>query len=304
MSMANITLAQLRAFVAVADSGAFTKAAGALHMTQSGVSHAIASLESELGVSLIERDRSGVRPTEVGRRVLIHAQEVLGGMERIGWEVTGVRELETGRLTIGSFPSAASRLLPALMGSFRNRYPGIEVVLVEGTDQKVHERIRSRRVDVGFVTLPAKGLETVPIAEDAMLAVVPAGHALANKEKVGVDELAVEPFVMSMGGCEPLITAVFRAAGVVPDIRFEVRDVGTILAMVGEGLGVTIVPELALPQNLDSLSSVRALALNPPVRRRLALAVRSLATASPATMAFIEQAQRRTQDSNQALVLR
>lgn len=272
------------------DSGTFTKAAGALRMTQSGVSHAIAGLESEIGVSLIERDRGGVRPTEVGGRVLVHAREALGLIERVGEEASGSRELESGTLRIGSFPSAASRLLPALMGSFKDRYPGVEVVLVEGTDQEVHNWIRSRAVDVGFVTLPTEGLETVEVGKDEMLAVVPEGHALTSEERVSVGRLAKEPFVMSTGGCEPLILAAFRSAGCVPQTRFEVKEVGTILAMVGERLGITIVPELALPHDLESLPGVCALPLDPPVRRRLALAVRSFATASPAAAAFVEQA--------------
>jgi DNA-binding transcriptional LysR family regulator len=295
MNTSNITLTQLRVLVAVADSGAFTRAAGELRMTQSGVSHAMAGLESELGVSLIERDRSGVRPTEVGERVLVHTREALGMVERVVQEASGSRELESGRLRIGSFPSAASRLLPSLMGSFKDRYPGVEVVLVEGTDREVHERIRSRAVDVGFVTLPTEGLETVPVTEDEMLAVLPEAHALAGEVKVSVGRLATEPFVMSTGGCEPLISAAFRSAGFAPDTRFEVKDVGTILAMVGEGLGVTVVPELALPQDPETLRGVCALPLDPPVRRRLALAVRSLATASPAALAFIEQARQRAQ---------
>ncbi len=101
---------------------------------------------------------------------------------------------------------------------------------------------------------------------------------------------------MSKGGCEPLIYAAFRSAGLVPDTRFEVREMGTILAMIGEGLGVSVVPELALPETAGDLSRIRTLPLDPPVRRRLALAVRSLESASPAAAAFVEQAQCRPFD--------
>jgi DNA-binding transcriptional LysR family regulator len=96
---------------------------------------------------------------------------------------------------------------------------------------------------------------------------------------------------MSKGGCEPLISSAFLSVGSRPNIRFEVRDMGAILAMVGEGLGVTIVPELALPHHPEGLAGLRTVPLDPPVRRRLALASRSLESASPAATAFVQLAQ-------------
>lgn len=291
-SVRDVTLQQLRVLVAVAEAGGFTKAAGALRMTQPGVSHTIAGLEAQLGAPLVERGRGGVRPTEVGERVLVYAREILSLVERIGHEASEAYELRTGRLRIGSFPSAASRILPALMGAFNERYPGVEVTLMEGTDQEVLEHVRSRAVDVGFVTLPAGGVETVPVAEDELLAVLPGRHPLGDAEAVSIERLAKEPFVMSKGGCEPLISSAFRSAGCEPSTRFEVRDMGAILAMVGEGLGVTIVPELALPRHPEDLADLRTVPLDPPVRRRLALATRSLDTSPPAANAFFQLAQR------------
>ncbi|MDP9478452.1 MAG: LysR family transcriptional regulator [Actinomycetota bacterium] len=304
MNALDVTLRQLEVLVAVTEAGGFTKAAEALRMTQPGVSHTIAGLERELGAPLIERDRGGVRPTEVGERVLVHAREVLSLVERIGHEAAGSKELRNGRLRIGGFPSATSRILPMLMGAFNGRYPGVEIVLVEGTDGEVLDRIRSREVDVGFVTLPAGDLETVPVAEDEMLAVLPKGHPLANAGAAGLEELAAEPFVMSKGGCEPLISSAFRSAGREPDTRFEVRDMGTILAMVGEGLGVTIVPELALPRQPGMLTGLRTVPLDPPVQRHLALAVRSLEAASPAATAFVQLAGELSRDPSEALLQR
>ena len=183
MNAPDVALRQLESLVAVTEAGGFTRAAEVLRMTQPGMSHTIAGLERELGAPLIERDRGGVRPTEVGERVLIHAREVLGLVERIGHEAAGSKDLRTGRLRIGGFPSATSRILPMLMGAFKDRYPGVEIVLVEGTDVEVLDLIRSREVDVGFVTLPAEELETVPVAEDEVLAV--AGRSSAGKRRRG-----------------------------------------------------------------------------------------------------------------------
>lgn len=301
IGVCDVTLQQLVVLATVAEVGGFTKAAGALRMTQPGVSHTIAGLEAKLGVPLVERDRRGVRPTEVGERVLVHAREILGLVERIGYEVSGAKELKAGKLRIGSFPSAASRILPALIGDFSGRYPGIEVTLVEGTDQEVLEYISSRAVDVGFVTLPAGEFETVPVAEDRLLAVLPGWHPLSDAVTVSIERLAEEPFVMSKGGCEPLISSAFRSAGCEPDTRFEVQDMETIFAMVGEGLGVTVVPELVLPRHPETLAGLRTVPLDPPVRRRLALAIRSLDAAPPAATAFVELVKQPSEKRAEAL---
>lgn len=286
----------------MAESGGFTKAATTMRITQPGVSHTIAGLETELGALLVERERGGARPTEVGERVLVHAREILGLVERIGEEASGEKGLKSGRLRVGSFPSSASRILPALMGTFNELYPGVEIALMEGTDQEVLEYIRSRAVDVGFVTLPAGGLETIPVTEDELLAVLPRWHSLGDSATVSIERLAEEPFVMSKGGCEPLISSAFRSAGCQPNIRFEVRDMGTILAMVGEGLGITVVPELALPLHPESLTELRTVSLEPPVRRHLALAVRSLEIASPAATAFVRLAEELSRDRPEVLL--
>ena len=127
---------------------------------------------------------------------------------------------------------------------------------------------------------------------------------MASAGAASLEELAAELFVMSEGGCEPLISSAFRSAGREPDTRFEVRDMGTILAMVGEGLGVTIAPELALPRHPEMLTGLRTVPLDPPVRRYLALAARSLEAASPAATAFVQLAGELSRDRSEALLQR
>ena len=283
-----MTLAQLQAFVTVIETGSFTAASEVLGMTQSAVSHSIASLETELGVMLLERDRTGITLTEVGKKVIVQARDMLAHAEQIRQETAAARGLEQGKLRLGSFPSVSARLLPGMIREFRRCYPGIEVVLFEGMDQEVREWITSRAVDVGFVTLPTKGMEIVPVAQDEMLVVVAASHPLAEQTHVRIEQLVHESFILSKGGCEPLIMALFRKAKAFPNTQFEVRDMGTILAMVQEGIGITIVPEFALS---TMLTGVHVLHLRPSVLRRLALAVSSFSTASPAVTAFLHHAQ-------------
>lgn len=148
----------------------------------------------------------------------------------------------TGRLRIGSVPSAAMRLLPRLLHSFQRRHPGIELVLLEGTDQEVREWVLSHIVDVGFAGIPLKGLYTQLVAKDELLLVVPHAHQLALHKTVSLKQIAVEPFLISKGGCEPFIRQLFRTAQVTPHVTLEVREMTTLLSLVQEGLGVTIVP--------------------------------------------------------------
>ena len=281
-----MNLMQLRLLVAIVETGSFTAAAAAFRMTQSAVSHAIAGLERELGVVLLDRTRQGIAVTEAGEHALAHARAILAHLEELQDEVAASSRLAGGKIRIGSFPSVTAGILPGILGPFHRRYPGVETVVLEGSDAEVVEWIRSRAVDVGVVTLPADGLDAMPLAVDRMLAVVPSAHPFADLPMIRAADLADEPFIMSTAGCEPLILACFRDAGCLPRVRFRVGDVNAILAMVREGLGVTIIPELAVPP----AEGLCALPLDPPAMRHLGFAVRSLAGASPAVRAFLEQA--------------
>ena len=161
-------------------------------------------------------------------------------------------------------------------------------MLFEGSDDEVRDWLLSSAIDVGVVTLPTKAFRTTEFISDEMVAVVPNSHRVADKPKVRLREIASTPFIMSKGGCEPLIRRMFRSAAVPLRVRYEVRDMATILGMVKEGLGVTVAPTLALPAVHPG---IRALPLFPPVERRLALAVRSREAPPPAVTAFIREAQ-------------
>jgi len=282
-----MTLAQLLVFMAVVEEGSFSGAADRLGKTQSGVSHVLADLERALSVTLLHRDRHGVRLTAVGERVMPFARELLALAERIRQEAAAARGMATGRLRVGCFPSVAARVLPGIVKACQSHFPGIELVLFEGTDAEVETWLEAGVVDVGFVTLPNTSFSTVPITSDALLAVAPQGHPAFQGQTARMSDLADEPFILSKGGCEPIIARVFRSADLALRPRFEVRDMQTLLAMVREGLGVALVPELALPQPLDGLT-VRP--LEQPAQRDLALAFHAREASAPAVLAFIEVA--------------
>jgi len=279
-----MTDAQLQALVAVADHGGFTAAARSLGMSQSAVSHAITGLEHDLRVTLLNRSARGVRLTEVGARTVEHARQLLQLKETIRRDADAARGLSRGMLRVGSFGSSASRrLLPPLLDAFERRHPGISVVVMEGTDPEVEQWIASGKVDVGFVTLPNEPFDTEQVAQDELLVLLHEAHPLAAHARIRPEQLAGVSFVMPAAGCELLIARVVRESDM--DVRYHIRDVDTLIQMVARGAGVSIEPELALPDVLPPGVVTRP--LEPRVPRRVALGVRSRADASPACRAFL-----------------
>lgn len=278
-----MNLAQLRALRAVHEAGSVTGAAELLGVTQSAVSHALTSLETELGIRLVLRERTGCRLTEVGRRLMPHATDALRHVDRFVEEAGASAGLISGRLRLGAFPSACS-LLPPLIRAFRKLHPAVDILLLEGTDDEVDEWIDRRVVELGVVTGPRPDLHTAPLAEDELLAVLPAEHPLAGEPDVTLADLADDPFLLSSGGCEPIIRRLHRRQGLGLEPAHRVREMTTLLAMVRENLGVSIVPSLALR---DTAGGVATVPLRPRAPRTLLMAAQSAAGLSPAAKVFL-----------------
>jgi len=284
-----MNLSQLQSFVALAETSSFTEAAYAVNLTQSAVSHALATLESELGVMLLERNRKGVVAlTEVGRAIIPHARALLASASAIEQEARAAQGRAMGKVRLGSIESIVSpRLLAGVMTSFRAAYPEIEVVLFEGAMHEVGEWIEKSVIDVGFVVLPAPGVESTLITTDELCILVSPEHRLHTKNVVTSNDLREEGFIMEKTQC----TLNFLGrVGVEPSraklsVRYQASDSATILAMVREGLGITLVPRQMLPKKLEG---VVALMLDPPRPLQIGLAVRSQAMASPAAKLFIQ----------------
>lgn len=261
-----MTITQLQVFVKVVELGSFTKAARVLNMTQPAVSHAISSVESELGVTLIIRDkRKGLILTDVGTRILVHFREILSGVEKIEQEVAMEKGHEVGTIRIGSFPSASAYFLPKMINIFREKYPNLELVLYEGTLKEVEEWLLSRVIDVGIVILPNKEMEIVPLTKGEMVVVLRDDHPLCE-EAITINDLEGEPIILFKGGYEPPIIDMFKQAGVPLRVEYAVSTVTTSLNMIQEGLGLAILAELSL-MNLPP--NVKTKELAPQVWRKL-----------------------------------
>jgi DNA-binding transcriptional LysR family regulator len=280
-----VTFAQLRALNAVALSGSVTRAAEQLLMTQPAVSHAIRGLERELGVSLLVRRADGVSLTSVGAAVAERAAIILAQLEGVRADAAAAADQQSVTLRIGVLPSANARVMPALLREFAAAYPDVRVTVLEGSDPEVLDWVRTGAVDVAVVAEPAEELLTAPLATDELLAVLPLDHARAEQDAIPIAALAQEPFIMPAGGCEPIISALARDAGVRLRRHYEVRDTTSILAMVRERLGVSVMPELSVP---DDRHGVRLVPLDPSAQRHLALAVLPDAEPLPAALALMQ----------------
>ena len=284
-----MTLTQLEIFAVVAARKSFTLAAAQLKISQSGVSHAIRALEQQLGVALFERRQGQIEPSDIGSRLLQRAQAMLGLAETLRQEALDARGMKQGTLRIGSFgPTASVRLLPAILAAYRQAYPGIEVHVDEGPDRQVLHWLQERRIDVGFVVLPEEQFDSYPLLEDQMVALLPADHALAQLPSVTLRQLCLDPFVLTEAGSAEIVSRLFLAARLQPRVRYRTSQLLSTLEMVARGDGVSIVAQSSLPLP-TSLAYVQR-PLDPPVKRRVGLAVVDERIISPATRAFIELA--------------
>ena len=286
-----MTLTQLEIFSQVAALRGFTLAAARLGISQSAVSHAIKSLEQELGVELVQRHQARVELTDIGQRLLLRARSLLGLAETMRQEAADAKGMKQGTLRIGSFgPTASMRLLPALLADYRQRYPGIEIHIEEGPDQQVVQWLRERRIDIGFVVLPDDTFDSWPLREDRMVAVVPRQHPLAARDALTLRELCDDPFILTGAGSAELVMRLFTAAGLTPQIRYRCSQLLSTLDTVARGDGVTLLAELALPRAAHGETGYVSRPLAPQVARRIGLAVLDERQSSPATLAFVRQA--------------
>ncbi|WP_017905288.1 LysR family transcriptional regulator [Pseudomonas asplenii] len=267
-----MNLVHWRLLVAVLDHGTISRAAEQVGMTQSAASQALAGMEQTLGVQLFVREARQAVPTAIGQQVLEQARLMLGALQNIRRQVDSAKGLVGGRLRLASFPMVLSTLLPPLLQRFRQCHPEIEVIALEVSDHEVEAMLADNLVDVGVVLNPVPGRAARELGRDRWVAVLPLGHRLAARGpegRVSLAELVAEPFVLATGGCTVNARSIAAEVGLpLADVRVEVREWSSAFALVREGLGVSLVPELTLPKERRGL---RVLQLEVPVERRFAL---------------------------------
>ncbi|HEY0629038.1 MAG TPA: LysR family transcriptional regulator [Sphingomicrobium sp.] len=254
-------LRQLRHFVAVAEEGHFSRAARRANIVQSALSTSIRRLEEELGARLFVRTTRQVQLTEAGRVLLAKAQALLQLANEARAAVAEVAGLERGHLRLGAAPNITIFMdVPALVSTFHDRYPGIEIHLSQGGSAQLLEQLRGGELDLAILSIcePHPDIATVPIANEAMVLVCAPRHELAGRRKVPLGELQAYPFVDFEQGwaTRQLIDRAFAEAGAARRTAFEVSDTPTLLALVERGHGVAILPAAAAEDRRQAVAVV------------------------------------------------
>ena len=291
-SWLGVEIRHFAALQALADEGSFGRAAQRLGYTQSAISQQIATLERIVGERLVERP-GGPRPislTEAGRLLLRHASSIVARIQAAQADLHALRAGESGMIRVGTFQSAGARVLPEIMRRFTERWPHVDVTLVELEDDAITVAIERGEIDVGFVLLPVGDhpLDTVELLRDPYVLIGPAGSPLAVAEP-SLRRVADEPLV-GFRDCEAVvpIEAAFRAEGLEPKWAFRSNDNPTVQALVAAGVGVAVMPRLTV--NADD-PRIAVVPLGDAVTPRvIGIAQHRDRYSSPSARAFVETA--------------
>ncbi|MFD2970344.1 LysR family transcriptional regulator [Peribacillus deserti] len=280
-----LNIFQYEVFLMVVESGSFTKTGEKLGLSQSGVSHNVSTLETELGIVLLRRNRNGISLTDAGERVIPHIRQIIHHAKLLEQEAALIQGIEVGSIKIGTFSSFSSRILPGLIRTFINKYPGIQIELYEGGYDDIKDWIASGTIGIGFLTLPTREFDTIHLLKDKLFVLVHENHRLNTMKLVHVKSIHNESFIMPKAGCDVLIKRILRENNVHPNVIFEIKDNSTIISMVQEGLGITILPEMILPKNIPN---TKVIPLETDLYREIGIAIKSIKQASPSSKKFVE----------------
>ncbi len=295
-----MTLSQLRNLLMVLETGSFSAAALELGSAQSAVSYAVAELERELGVKLLERGRFGARSTPTGVRVADHARQMLGLQDAIRQEASLERGVLEGTLRVATFRSVASHILPKAIARLRRRYPKLQVQLLEsdGDVPELERLLFSKRADVAFLQAPfPKDVLTWDLLHDPYIALLPKDHPLAG-QTISRTELLGSPLILYDNDDRCGVVAYEYLKDVALPLQsapYHVREDSTIFSLVEQGLGVSVVPELAFKDLPDSVARVP---LSEPLERTIGVAILPQSLKVPSVRAFLGVLKQQFSDSS------
>lgn len=273
-------------FAKVVELGSLTKAAELFGCTQSAISHSISALEAECGFALMTRSRSGIRLTDEGERVLPAIRRVLNDMEQLKQINASIRGVDLGTVRVGAFTSVAVHWLPGVIKEFQRDYPNVDIKLLNGDYHDVEQWFDEGMIDLGFISMPfGRRCECIPLMTDRLLAVLPPDHKFAGYPKFPLAQCANEPFISLLESSDHDARRALDAAGVKPNIKYSTKDDYAIIAMVEQGLGVSILPELLLKDRHDNVKTVE---LVPEAKRTIGMAITNSSSSSPATRRFAD----------------
>lgn len=273
-------------FCKVVETGSFTRTAQLLGYSQSAVSQAVKALERELGTTLVNRNKGGITPTADGESYLPYIRAISGAERTLDRKRQEMQGLENSTVRIGTFTTVSRNLLPQLMQRFKALHPGVQFILQQGDYTSINQWAQEGNIDFGFTNRQtAADLVAQTLYQDEMVAVLPLGHHLENCPQVTLNQLAAEPFILLDEGEDSVPLNAFSHQGLSPQIEYKVYDDYSILAMVRQGLGVSVLYRLVLTGFGEGVA-VRPIREAP--KRTVALVWRSWETMPLAARRFAE----------------
>lgn len=288
-----LNAARLQTFAEVVRQGSISAAALELAYTQSAVSQQIAALEAEAGVALLDRHARGVRLTGAGQALLSHAEGVLAMLQAAEEELAAIGGLRGGLLRAASFPTAGATLMPLAIATFRARHPEVQLTLAEGEPEQIAPRLAAGELDLALLfefdePISARRIERIELLQDPMYLALPGGHRLAGRKRLRLEDLRAEAWIQTSheSACARHVVRSCLGAGFTPNVSFESDDYQTVQGLVAAGVGVALIPELALSSVRQDIA-IRALHPQPPQRKVIAAAP-AAARRTPAATAMVE----------------
>jgi len=297
--MVNITLKQLRAFVAVARTQSFTEACAQVHLSQPALSIAIKNLEEEVGGALFSRTTRAIAMTPEGEEFYPVAQKMLNDWDTALDDLQQRFALNRGRVVLAAMPSFASSLLPRIIGDYRNLYPNVSVTVNDVIAEDVVDMVRNGVVEVGITFDPGRSedLSFKPLFDDRFVAVIHPEHALAQRQSIPWQQLLQNDFIslQKPSSIRLLIENKLRQLGLQVAPEFETHQLATIGRMVATGLGVSAVPSLCIQQMRELGAECRE--LNTPVMARpVGIVMRKRYPLSTAAQSLVDIIEGSTED--------
>ena len=267
------SLRQLRYLMALAETKHFGRAAEACFVTQSTLSAGLKELESQLGVTLVERTKRRVMVTPLGEEVVARAKGILSAAGEIVDLVRAAAEPLSGPLSLGVIPTVAPFLLPKVLARVRKAHPRLKLHLVEDLTARLLERLQAGELDLALIALPyrAPDLETLALGDDPFLLATPAGHPLAGHAHVDAEELQRAPLLLlEEGHClrDHALSACHIAEAAPAGERLQATSLHTLTQMVAGGMGVTLLPQMAVDAGLAKGTGITTSPLDDPAAKR------------------------------------
>ena len=286
---------KLEALLMAVDLGSFTKAAEVLGYTQSGLTHMMNSLEREIGFSLLDRGRHGVRLTEEGERIAPAIREFLQANANLDNMIAQVSTTRNETIRVAAYASIAMHWLPTIIQQFRTECPNVDVdIRMADNVEAPYELLSQGKMDIVFASRQELGAyDWVHLRDDPMFAVLPKDYDLGGRESFSLSEFEGREFIMPWQGFDKDIMRILNREGVRPDIRPTAVDDATVVSMVEHGLGISMMTDLTLRGRTER---VKVVPVVPFASRELGLAVRSVSDAAPSLRRFIACVQRMVPD--------